>query len=401
MPGQPVGWEQLHAAIAAFHAQEQPSMSNNNFDNYLTDAIDNAESSTLRNNFENVEIPPSTLVSTSNERKAMVFKKRWTLLNHSIFLVVYLLSMVLFSEAWIVTTKHESCTRFHCTTTTLPTFSRCTRASSLSVAAREDISVPLPPRRFAQARTNDSTSTNYGSDSKLMSLHMARIKTAGRKGTKRFVDPCKVFVGNLPFDVDSDQLATYILTTMGQSRMNLHACKIIQDWKTGKSKGFGFVEFTDPIFATVCIEACHGKTFRGRPITVSQGKKKDQEQQLYINKKRKDPESEEEKAISDALEKAESDDDDDDDNDKMYTVEELDVDEDGIAIFGDMNEDDLELDAALFGLSTDDDDDDGVDGIFLERKPIYEEMDPNLNRVQRREAARRLKRKKLPHKGFG
>jgi cold-inducible RNA-binding protein len=395
-------WGQMKAAVAVARAQEQQFRSNSNVDD-RTVAVDVAETTT-RNDFENVEIRPNNLdklaIVTSNDRKAMVSKIRWTY-DQVIFFVFCVLSMFFFSDAWVVTTKDESSARFHYTTRTLSPSSTIARvAISMSVAGQErqprDMSPP-PRRRFAQGRTQDSSSTKYGSDSKLMSLHISRIKTAGRKGTKRFVDPCKVYVGNLPFDVDSDQLATYILNTMGQSRINLHACKVIRDWKTGKSKGFGFLEFTDPIFATVCMEVCHGKAFHGRIITVSQGKKKDQEQQLYIKKKRKDPESEEENAISDALAESESNVDDDD----LYKVEELDVDEDGIAVFGNNDNDDLELDAALFGLSTDEDEDEGVDGIFLERKTIYAEMDPNLNRVQRREAARRLKRKKLPHKGFG
>jgi len=110
-----------------------------------------------------------------------------------------------------------------------------------------------PKRRFAQ------TKTEFASDSKLGSLYNQRIKTAGRKGTKRFVDPCKVFIGNLAFETDDTQLGNFILDTMGQSRMVLHSFKVIREWKTGKSKGYGFVEFTDPIYATVCMDVCNGK----------------------------------------------------------------------------------------------------------------------------------------------
>lgn len=328
-------------------------------------------------------VPALRLMATMNRRISVVF-----------LAVLCFLSMAsqFQANAWIPATKliaHSRKIILH------PSKSSTTLYSAAQEQQQQQ--QQNPRRRFAQGRNATSSSPpKYGADSKLISMHTERIKTAGRKGTKRFVDPCKVFVGNLPFDVDSDQLATFVLNTMGQTRMNLYACKIITDWKTGKSKGYGFVEFTDPIFATVCIDVVHGKKLNGRPVTVSQGKKKDQEQQLYLKKKRKDPESEEDQAISDALDEAESDEDDEE-----YEAEDLEIDEDGIAIFGDNNEDDLELDAALFGLSADDDDDDGVDGIFLERKPIYEEMDPNLNREQRREAARRLKRKKLPHKGFG
>ena len=143
--------------------------------------------------------------------------------------------------------------------------------------------------------------------------------------------------------------------------------------------------FIDPIYATVCMDVCNGKTMDGRPLSVSQGKKKEDENQLYLKKNKKKPESEEEAIISSALDEAESEEDDDE----------------KIPVFG-ASDEDIELDALLFGIAGDDDDDD-YDGIFLERsfKDKFEEVDPELNREQRRDAARRLKRTKLPHKGFG
>ena len=273
--------------------------------------------------------------------------------------IIYLfLSSLWLAEAWVLPS---------------PLLSR-RRGTPVTTTSR-----PAEERRFAQAKTTKK----YRGDAKLAERYAERIKTAGRKGTKRFVDPCKVFVGNLPFTTDADQLSRFMLDTMGQARLVLHSSKIITDWKTGKSKGYGFVVFTDPIYATVAMEVVNGKLYDGRPVTVDQGKKKDQESLVYLKKKRKEAETDEEVAITKALEAAESEED-----------------EDGIWTFG-VNDEDLELDARLFGLSADGDDDDEYDGIFLERKPIYEGMDSNLNREKRREAARRMKRTKLPHKGFG
>jgi RNA recognition motif-containing protein len=243
-----------------------------------------------------------------------------------------------------------------------------------------------PKRRFAQARAEKDP---YASDSKIGSLYKERIKTAGRKGTKRFVDPCKVFVGNLSFDTDKKQLAEFVLGKMGQSRMVLHSFKVIEDWKTGKSKGYGFLEFTDPIYATVCMDVCNGKDLNGRPIKVSQGKKKDEEDLVYLEKQRKKAKNAEERAIASALDEAEDDE------------EELEMDEDGVAVFNESSDEDFELDAKLFGLDLDDDDE-MDDGVFLEQKSRYkDDFDENLNREQRRDSARRRKRKKLPSKGFG
>ena len=264
------------------------------------------------------------------------------------------------------------------TRTTIPIWKPVlNRPSRTSLAAEQQ------QRRFAQPRTTKK----YGADSKLGSIHTERIRTAGRVGTKRFVDPCKVFVGNLPFSADETKLQEFILGTMGQSKVVLHSAKVIYDWKTGKSKGYGFVQFIDPIYATVCMDVCNGKTMDGRQLSVSQGKKKEDENQLYLKRNKKKPESEEEAIISSALDEAES--------------EEEDEDDEKIPVFG-ASDEDIELDALLFGIAGDDDDDD-YDGIFLERsfKDKFEEVDPELNREQRRDAARRLKRTKLPHKGFG
>lgn len=244
---------------------------------------------------------------------------------------------------------------------------------------------PTRKRRFTQARTQQNP---YASDSRIGSAYKERLKTAGRKGTKRFVDPCKIFVGNLSFDVDEKQLAKFILETMGQSRMVLHSYKVIKEWKTGNSKGYGFVEFTDPIYATVCIDVCNGKKLNGRPVKVSQGKKKDETDQVYVKKSEKEQKTVEERLISSALDEAE------DDSTK------LELDENGVAIFDDSDED-FELDALLFGLDVEDGDDQD-DGVFLDRRSKYEDdVDENLNREQRRDAQRRRKREKLPSKGFG
>jgi hypothetical protein len=159
------------------------------------------------------------------------------------------------------------------------------------------------------------------------------------------------------------------------------------------------------------MDVCNARLLDGRPISVSQGKKKDQDNLVYLQKKKKKQQqqlSEEEQVISTALDEAESNADDDNDDDdsettEPYEAEELDVDENGVAIFGSNDSDDLELDAALFGIAANADDDEQDDGIFWEdRHRAYQELiDPNMNRAQRREAARRLKKKKLPSKGFG
>lgn len=268
-------------------------------------------------------------------------------------------------------------------------------SSSSSSSSSNRSSTTTPPEPQAQLQNSKKNQRSFRGDSKLIETNRERIYTAGKIGTKRYVDPCKVFIGNLPFSVTEDQLQDFVLQTMGQSSLVLHSTKIIREWKTGISKGYGFCIFTDPIYATVCMDVVNSKELTGRLVSVSQGKKKpDEKFLLYLEQKRlrKEARSAEEAAIESGLEQAESNDEDED--------------EQGVSTFRQdiSDDDDLELDALLFGMQGDDDDnEDDLDGIFLERGQIYddEDIDPNLNREQRREAGRRLKRKKLPHKGFG
>lgn len=49
-----------------------------------------------------------------------------------------------------------------------------------------------------------------------------------------------------------------------------HACflQIIVDRETGRSKGYGFVMFTEPLGATYALERLQGADFGGRPIKI-------------------------------------------------------------------------------------------------------------------------------------
>ena len=223
-------------------------------------------------------------------------------------------------------------------------------------------------------------SGKYGSDSRLSSLHQERIRTAGRVGTKRYVNPCKVFVGNLPYGVDSAGLSEWISNdVMGlPPAILIGECKVVRDWKTGNSKGYGFVVFNEPIHATVFIDKCNGSRgggakLGGRTLTVSQGKKKDDPTQVFLEKKRKKAEDADEEAIQAGMEEAV------DDEDDFY-----DLDPEEAAVLQRLDPD-LVPSSSVYEDGGDGDDDDDAD----------------MNRAQRREAARRRKRRKLPTKGFG
>lgn len=80
----------------------------------------------------------------------------------------------------------------------------------------------------------------------------------------------KLYVGNLPYSVTSDQLATHF-SEAGQVVDSV----IISDQHSGRSKGFGFVEMSSPEEAKKAIEMFNGKDFEGREIVVNEARPKE------------------------------------------------------------------------------------------------------------------------------
>jgi RNA recognition motif-containing protein len=77
----------------------------------------------------------------------------------------------------------------------------------------------------------------------------------------------KIFVGNLPFSVDKDRLASEF-SKFGQ----VEAAKIIMDRNSGRSRGYGFVEFVDQQGAQAAIDGMNEQPMDGRKLTVSLAK---------------------------------------------------------------------------------------------------------------------------------
>lgn len=77
----------------------------------------------------------------------------------------------------------------------------------------------------------------------------------------------KLFVGNLPYTVTSEQL-TEIFGEHGE----VTSANVITDRMNGRSKGFGFVELAESADINAVIEATNGKEIEGRAITVSEAR---------------------------------------------------------------------------------------------------------------------------------
>lgn len=74
----------------------------------------------------------------------------------------------------------------------------------------------------------------------------------------------KLYVGNLSYDTDVDALKA-AFAEFG----DIVDAIVITDRNTGRSKGFGFVEFADEAMAQAALEAMNGKDMGGRNLVVN------------------------------------------------------------------------------------------------------------------------------------
>ncbi len=87
--------------------------------------------------------------------------------------------------------------------------------------------------------------------------------TRGTKRSRRDAGPTpSVFIGNLPWSATGDELQA-LFSQHGE----VLSATVIKDRRTGRSKGFGFVEMPRPD-ARVAIDALHGSTMGGRSLKV-------------------------------------------------------------------------------------------------------------------------------------
>lgn len=77
----------------------------------------------------------------------------------------------------------------------------------------------------------------------------------------------KLYVGNLPYETTGDDLRT-----MFAAAGAVATATVIMDKMSGRSKGFGFVEFENDADATKAIDMFNGKEMGGRPLTVNEAR---------------------------------------------------------------------------------------------------------------------------------
>jgi cold-inducible RNA-binding protein len=81
----------------------------------------------------------------------------------------------------------------------------------------------------------------------------------------RFYVNKRLYVGGLSYSVDDEGLRA-LFEPFGEIKF----VKVIRDFHSGRSKGFGFVEMSTPEEAKEAIERLHGSIHERRTITVSE-----------------------------------------------------------------------------------------------------------------------------------
>ncbi|KAK1435745.1 hypothetical protein QVD17_01514 [Tagetes erecta] len=87
---------------------------------------------------------------------------------------------------------------------------------------------------------------------------------AGAGETEVFDEDAKIFVGNLPYDVDSEQLAQLF-----QQAGVVEISEVIYNRETDQSRGFGFVTMSTVQEAEKAVEMLHRYELGGRYLTVN------------------------------------------------------------------------------------------------------------------------------------
>jgi RNA recognition motif-containing protein len=81
--------------------------------------------------------------------------------------------------------------------------------------------------------------------------------------TNQAQDPSKLYVGNLVYSLTEEELSE-MFGQYGQ----VEECKLITDFRTGRSKGFAFVKFASAEDAANAMEQLNDQDVQGRKLFI-------------------------------------------------------------------------------------------------------------------------------------
>ena len=80
----------------------------------------------------------------------------------------------------------------------------------------------------------------------------------------------KLYVGNLSFETSSNDLQTLFAETG-----TVESASVIEDWETGRSRGFGFIEMSTKEEGAAAIQKFNGQEVGGRALKVNEAKQRE------------------------------------------------------------------------------------------------------------------------------
>jgi cold-inducible RNA-binding protein len=80
----------------------------------------------------------------------------------------------------------------------------------------------------------------------------------------------KLYIGNLSFNMTDDELKS-AFSEFGE----VVSASVVKDRVSGRSRGFGFVEYTNEESAQKAREAMNGKSYNGRALRVDEARDQD------------------------------------------------------------------------------------------------------------------------------
>ncbi|OVA10113.1 RNA recognition motif domain [Macleaya cordata] len=119
---------------------------------------------------------------------------------------------------------------------------------------------------FLSERRYDSLPSRFVRNVAVSSEFDQEEEVSSDEGEQNFSQDLKLFVGNLPFNVDSAELAELF-----ERAGNVQMVEVIYDKITGRSRGFGFVTMSSVEEVEAAAKQFNGYEIGGRPIRVNYG----------------------------------------------------------------------------------------------------------------------------------
>ena len=96
-----------------------------------------------------------------------------------------------------------------------------------------------------------------------VALYPLRTRRIGKKGVYKL----KIYVGNLSFDTNDEDLSREF-SVFGE----VASATVVMDRETGRSRGFGFVDMPSDDEAKAAIEGLNAKDLQGRTLNVNESR---------------------------------------------------------------------------------------------------------------------------------